>query len=136
MTDQIKTRNIKEISNANNDTHKILYTDEKQQLVVMCVDKGGTVPKETHGKTTQFIRVESGTCKITVGETSHDLCEDDFIIIPYNTVHEIINTCEGKLKLSTIYSPPETKPEQEGGYKKYHELYKKNRDVYNKIKHA
>ena len=65
-------------------------------------------PNLKHKHTTQFIRIESGKCNIIMNGKMIKLRDDDFIIIPPNTNHNVINRSKTKhLKLYTIYTPPE-----------------------------
>ena len=102
--------NIENKTISNNKYRKVLFTTEQMQLVVMCLLPGEDIPKEKHKDTTQFIRIEKGECYITVENKKFRLKKDDSIIIPANTWHYVKNSSKKKLKLYTIYTPPEHKP--------------------------
>lgn len=51
--------NIEKKTIQNKNYRKVLFTTPQMQLVVMSIEND--IPKEIHKKTTQFIRVESGT---------------------------------------------------------------------------
>ncbi len=102
---------------ANNFYRKVIHTIPEQfQLVYMSLDEGETIPREIHPHTVQFIRIEEGNAKITVGATVYNLDAGDSITIPPNNYHLVENTTKGskkaekKLKLYTIYTPPEHPP--------------------------
>lgn len=90
---------------------KVLYTDKKMQLVLMCLEKGEDIPLETHKNTTQFIRVESGSGVAVVGNAKYMLRDGISVIIPAGIKHHIKNSGDKTLRMYTIYTPPEHKPD-------------------------
>jgi quercetin dioxygenase-like cupin family protein len=62
----------------------------------MCLKKEESVLSEIHQNATQFIHVESGEREVLFysndGIKSHTLKDDDFIVIPAGTEHEIKST--------------------------------------------
>lgn len=103
--------NIEKKSIANKYYRKVLCTTPQMQLVLMSIPPTDDIPLETHVSTTQFIRVESGTCLVLVSGKRHRLSSGDSIVIPPSTQHYVKNTGKTPLKLYTIYSPPEHKPD-------------------------
>ena len=100
--------NLEKLTETNPYYRKVLYTNPKQQLVLMSLPPRSEIGMETHPKTSQFIRVESGKGKAIVGDTLYLLRSGDALIIPPNTKHNITNTSSTEtLQLYTIYSPPE-----------------------------
>lgn len=99
--------NIKDITLENNYYRQILSTTPTQQLVVMSLLPKQDIGMEIHPYTTQFIRIEQGTGEAIMDNTYCELEDDDVIVIPPNTLHNITNTGTIPLKLYTIYSPPE-----------------------------
>lgn len=103
--------NIEEITNENRNYRKIISTTPQQQLVVMCLEPKSEIGSEIHPMTTQFIRIESGSGYAMIQNKKIHLNENDAIVIPPGTQHNIVNdSIDKKLKLYTIYSPPEHKP--------------------------
>lgn len=105
--------NIKR-STANNSAFRtVLFTGTHLQLTVMSLEPGEDVGLERHEHLDQFIRVESGRARVTLGaardevEQSHDLQDDRAVIVPAGTWHNVVNTGDGQLKLYSLYSPPE-----------------------------
>jgi mannose-6-phosphate isomerase-like protein (cupin superfamily) len=99
--------NIEKSTIKNNLYRKILYTNSKQQLVLMSLKPNETIPLEKHLKTSQFIRVENGNGIAQISDKKYILKYGSVLIIPPNTYHFIKNTSETEdLKLYTIYSPP------------------------------
>ena len=99
--------NIKELTLENNNYRRVLNTTPTQQLVVMSLLPNEEIGLEVHPYTSQFIRIEEGTGIAIMDDTFYELEDDDVIVIPPNTLHNITNTGNNDLKLYTIYSPPE-----------------------------
>lgn len=87
---------------------KVLYTGKYAQLVVMCLQPGSEIPNEIHPKVDQFFRIEEGEGRFVFnGKETHVVGNGGAIIVPAGTYHEVFNNSKTKkLKLYTIYSPP------------------------------
>ena len=76
----------------------VLHTAARLQLTVMCLQPGEEIGLEMHDHLDQFIRIESGQAKITLGpsadeiETTYDVADDWAVIIPGGTWHNVINS--------------------------------------------
>lgn len=105
--------NIEEATLGNANFREVLYTGAKTQLTVMRLAPGEEIGVEMHDHLDQFIRVEAGKARVTVGPSkaevsaTHDLQDDWAVIIPGGTWHNVINTGDVDLKLYSLYSPPE-----------------------------
>ena len=104
-------RDIEKKTISNNFYRKVVYTDKWQQLVIMSLNVGETIPLESHNGT-QFFRIESGKAEARVGGSKYKTLKDGAVLmVPPNTKHVIKNTSKkDPLKLYTIYSPPQHKP--------------------------
>ncbi len=102
--------NIEKETLENDNYRKVLFTGEKEQLVVMSLKSGEDIPMEIHNGIDQFIRIESGSAYVKAGDKEFNLNKDDVVIIPSGTHHYVKNTGEGDLKLYSIYATPEHKP--------------------------
>ena len=101
--------NIEKYSLENEYFRRVLYTDDRLQLVVMSLKPNEDIGEETH-QLDQFIRVESGEGKAVIDGEEHVLANGSVVIIPSGTKHDIINTSSEKtLKLYTLYAPPNHK---------------------------
>ncbi len=99
--------NIEEETLKNTDYRRVLYTSRYSQLVVMSIEPGDEIGNEIHGLD-QFIRIEEGQAKVVLNNSDeYELKDDDAIVIPASTWHNVINTGDKPLKLYTLYSPPE-----------------------------
>ena len=78
----------------------------------MCLKPGEEINNEVHPKVDQFFRVEEGSAKIVFnGKEKHVIEDGGAIIVPAGTFHEVFNNSKTKkLKLYTIYSPPNHPP--------------------------
>lgn len=100
--------NIEKTTMANVNFRKVLFTAKHSQLVVMSLKAGEEIGMEVHTNLDQFIRVEEGEGKAILNGKAHILKSDWAVVIPAGTKHNIVNTSKTKkLKLYTIYSPPQ-----------------------------
>ncbi len=90
----------------NNYFRQVLFTGKKAQLVVMCLQRGEEIGNEVHRKVDQFFRIEQGEAKFVFKNEEYVVSDGDAVIVPAGAFHNVINTGRGKLKLYTIYSPP------------------------------
>lgn len=101
--------NIEQGALENDYFRKVLYTDERLQLVVMSLSAGEDIGEEVH-TLDQFIRVEEGEGKAILDGQEHILTDGYAVIIPSGVRHNIINTSSNEaLKLYTLYAPPQHK---------------------------
>ncbi len=100
--------NIEKATLENTDYRRVLYTSKSSQLVLMNIKPGDEIGEEVHDLD-QFIRIEQGSAQVILDDVSHDVQDDDAIVIPQGTNHNVINTGDIDLKLYSVYSPPEHK---------------------------
>lgn len=101
------TTNIETKSLENEYFREVLFTAERQQLVVMALRPGEDIGEEVHHDTDQFIRVEAGTGKAVLDGQESPLEDGSIVVITAGTRHNIVNASDSEpLKLYTIYSPP------------------------------
>jgi mannose-6-phosphate isomerase-like protein (cupin superfamily) len=99
-------KNIEEETLANENFRKVLFTAPHSQLVVMSLLSGEDIGKEVH-EVDQFIKIEEGNGKVVLNGEETAIGKDFAIMIPAGTEHNVLNGPEGKMKLYTVYSPPE-----------------------------
>lgn len=105
--------NIEELTLDNSNFRTVLFTGANMQLTVMSLKAGEEIGLEMHDHLDQFLRVEQGSAKVTLGPSkdeiaeTHELQDDWIVIVPGGTWHNVINTGDGELKLYSLYSPPE-----------------------------
>lgn len=100
--------NIETESLENDYFRKVLYTDERLQLVVMSLAPNEDIGDEVH-ELDQFIRVERGEGKSILDGEEHVISDGYAVIIPKGVRHNIVNGGTGAMKLYTIYTPPQHK---------------------------
>jgi mannose-6-phosphate isomerase-like protein (cupin superfamily) len=98
--------NIDKTTVENEDFRKVLFTAANSQLVVMSLKQGEEIGRETHD-VDQFFRIEQGSAVLTMGGKDYKVSKDSAFIVPAGTTHNVKNVGEEKLKLYTIYSPPQ-----------------------------
>jgi len=80
---------------------------------VMSLEPGEDIGLEVHEDRDQFLRIEHGHARVELGPSEHNVdethdVEDDWaVIVPAGTWHNVVNTGDDKLKLYSLYSPPE-----------------------------
>lgn len=105
--------NIEEATLKNTNFRTVLFTGQNTQLTVMRLGPGEEVGVEMHDHLDQFLRIEQGRARVTLGPSpdevsqTHELEDDWVAIVPGGTWHNVINTGDGELKLYSLYSPPE-----------------------------
>jgi mannose-6-phosphate isomerase-like protein (cupin superfamily) len=100
--------NIEELTLANNDFRRVLYTGRYSQLVLMSLRPSEEIGVETHDDVDQFFRFEQGSGTVVIDGLERSVGDGDAAIVPAGAEHNVINASSSEpLKLYTIYSPPE-----------------------------
>ena len=105
--------NIEKATKENNTFRTALWTGKHLQLTLMCINPGEDIGLEVHPHLDQFLRLEEGQGIVKMGCTKTRLnfqaCvkQNDAIIVPAGTWHNLINTGRGPIKLYSIYAPPQ-----------------------------
>lgn len=100
-------KDIKNTAIDNANFRKVLFTGQNSQIVVMSLDKGEDIGMEVHDNIDQIFVIVSGEAETVIDNTSSKANEGDIVIVPAGSMHNIINSGENKLKLYTIYAPPQ-----------------------------
>jgi len=98
--------NIEDQTLNNDNFRKVLYTGKYMQLVVMSLKPGEDIGKEVHPTVDQFFRIEEGIALIEIDGEEQVAVDDDVVIVPAGSEHNVTNTGDKVLKLYTIYAPP------------------------------
>lgn len=99
--------NIEKDTLENENFRKVINTAENSQLVVMSLLPGEEIGEEIHKDVDQFIRIEEGEAMVILDGEKTKIEEDFAVVIPAGAKHNVINIGEEKLKLYTIYTPPQ-----------------------------
>ena len=100
------SENIEELAIENKDYRHVLYTGKFLQLVLMSLKPGQEIGEETHTARDQFFRIEEGHGLFVIDNKSHKIASGEAFIAPAGSLHNVINTGNKKLKLYTLYGPP------------------------------
>jgi mannose-6-phosphate isomerase-like protein (cupin superfamily) len=109
--------NVEEATLENTNFRTVLFTGANIQLTVMRLGPGEEIGVEMHDHLDQFLRIEEGSARVTFGPSAdqvdeeHEVEDDWAVVVPGGTWHNVVNTGDGELKLSSIYAPPEHPPE-------------------------
>lgn len=104
---KIWSDNVENGTLANDNYRKVESTTDNMQFVYMSLKPGQEIGKEKHKLATQFIKVESGIGVAEIDGQQYKLEHGVAVMVPPDTWHNIINTGNEKMKLYTIYTPPE-----------------------------
>jgi len=107
----IFANNLEQLTLTNKNYRHVIDTTSNMQLVVMSLKPGIEIGKEVHPTTSQFFRIERGRALVVIEDRQYILTTGDSIIVPPNNTHNIINVGRVQLKLYTIYTPPQHKPD-------------------------
>lgn len=101
--------NTAELARQNSNYRKVLFTDDKSQLVLMSLPAGTEIPKEIH-KADQIIMIIEGSGQAILDGTATPFSKGHTLIVPMGTTHTIMNTGSSDLKLISVYTPPQHAP--------------------------
>lgn len=107
------TTDIEELTLENENFRTTKWTGEHLQMTLMSIEPGSEIGGEKHPENDQFIRIEKGSARVLIGASEEDIVLDETVtddwavFIPAGTWHNLINSGEEKVKLYSIYSPPE-----------------------------
>lgn len=105
--------NIEEASKQNTNFRTALWTGRHLQVTLMSLNVGEDIGLEIHPNLDQFLRIEEGQGLVQMGKSKERLdfqkkvYDDDAIMIPAGTWHNLINTGQTAIKLYSIYAPPQ-----------------------------
>ena len=104
--------NIMQASQQNRNFRTAFWTGKQLQMTLMSIPAGCDIGAEMHSDTDQFIRMEEGTATVQFGECREKLSfrrcigRGEGVFVPCEVWHNIINSGNCPLKLSSVYAPP------------------------------
>ncbi|MFE4814497.1 cupin domain-containing protein [Peribacillus simplex] len=104
--------NINEASKQNTAYRTAIWTGKHLQVTLMSLKVGEDIGLEIHPNVDQFLRIEQGQGVVQMGNRQDNLnfvrnvYDDNAIMIPAGTWHNVTNTGNIPLKLYSIYAPP------------------------------
>ena len=102
---------VEQVTTANDTFRTAAWTGEHLQMTLMSIPVGGEIGLELHEGTDQFLRVEAGRARVQMGKAKDDLSFDKqveadwAIFVPTGWWHNVTNTGDEPLKVSSIYAP-------------------------------
>ena len=99
--------NIEKLTEDNDNFRRVLYTGKNLQLVLMTLQPGEEIGEEVHEDRDQFFRFEVGEGEVWIDDHANKVKQDDGVIVPAGSKHNVVNTGSRPLKLYTLYGPPE-----------------------------
>ena len=100
---------VEDLTEANEDFRRVLYTGKHLQLVLMTLQPGEEIGEEVHPDRDQFFRIEEGEGVIDIDGKENRVEDDIAVIVPAGARHNVRNTGSEPLRFYTIYGPPEHK---------------------------
>lgn len=98
---------IEALTTGNHNFRRVLFTAGHMQLVLMALKPGEEIGSEVHATHDQFFRIEKGYGEIRIDEERTRVKAGDAIIVPAGMRHNLINTGKRRLRLYTLYAPPQ-----------------------------
>jgi mannose-6-phosphate isomerase-like protein (cupin superfamily) len=99
--------NIEQLTLANEDFRRVLYTGGHLQLVLMTLQAGEEIGAEVHPDRDQFFRFEEGNGAVDIDGVENRVEQDFAVIVPAGARHNVRNIGSQPLRFYTIYGPPE-----------------------------
>lgn len=104
--------NIEQATLDNTNYRTTLWTGKNLQVTLMAIQPGHDIGLEVHDTHDQFLRIEEGQANVYMGPSKDSLkswqaSNDDVIIVPAGSWHNLVNSGDTPLKVYSIYSPPE-----------------------------
>ena len=104
--------NIMHTARQNHNFRTAFWSGCHLQMTLMCIPVCGDIGVEMHSGTDQFIRVEEGQAIVRMGtckdklDFHYRLGVGDAVFVSSGTWHNVSNTGNCPLKLSSLYAPP------------------------------
>ena len=108
--------NIEDYTKENENYRTTIWTGEKLQVTLMAIEPGDDIGLEVHMGIDQFLRIEEGKGLCQMGDAEDNLTfeqevsDDDVILVPADTWHNVTNIGDKPLKIYSIYAGPDHVP--------------------------
>ena len=101
-----------EQASVDNTTYRtVAWSGKYLQVTLMSIPVGSSIGLEVHPETDQFLRIDAGRGRVTMGPAKDDLSyqrdvgDGWSIQVPAGTWHDVVNTGDEPLQLYTVYAP-------------------------------
>lgn len=102
-------KNIEDLARENENFRQEVTTGQHSQVVLMSLLPGEDIGEEVHAVDQTLVFVE-GTGRAVLDGQESAFAAGSLVFVPAGTRHNFTNTGGGKVKLYTVYAPPEHKP--------------------------
>ncbi|MDP3445367.1 MAG: cupin domain-containing protein [Ignavibacteria bacterium] len=104
--------NIENFTLGNENYRTTLWTGSSLQITLMAILPGHDIGMEVHMDHDQFLRIEQGQATVQMGPAEGQLQtwqagDNDAVVVPAGTWHNLVNSGDEILKVYSIYAPPE-----------------------------
>lgn len=104
--------NIETATVENTNYRTTLWTGKNLQITLMSIDPGNEIGLEVHDTHDQFLRIEQGQATVSMGPNKEQLqvwqaSNNDAVVVPAGTWHNLVSNGEVPLKVYSIYAPPQ-----------------------------
>ena len=100
-------KDIRRTARTNDDFRRVIATGPHSQLVTMSIRPKEDIGSEVHPGTDQMLFIVAGSGRVVVDGDSVDVVENDVVVVPAGSKHNLINTGLDDLRLFTVYAPPQ-----------------------------
>lgn len=101
---------IKKLAKRNKDFRRELATNAHSQLVLMCLEPDEDIGEEVHEEVDQVFVVVRGKGEAVLDGVRKPLGKGTLLIVPAGTRHNLVNVGDQRLRLYTLYAPPQHPP--------------------------
>lgn len=98
---------IEALTEGNRDFRRVLFTADHLQLVLMALKPGEEIGKDIHATHDQFFRIERGRGELSLDGQRIRVGAGDAIVVPAGVQHNLFNTGKRRMRLYTLYGPPQ-----------------------------
>jgi len=104
--------NIEQNTIENTNYRTTLWTGKNLQITLMSIEVGHDIGLEVHDTHDQFLRIEQGVAKVSMGPTQTELqvwqaVDGDAVVVPSGVWHNLESVGDVPLKVYSIYAPPQ-----------------------------
>ncbi len=104
--------NIEQDTIENTNYRTTLWTGVNLQITLMSIEVGSDIGLEVHDTHDQFLRIEQGIAKVSMGSSADQLqtwqaSASDAVVVPSGVWHNLESVGDVPLKVYSIYAPPQ-----------------------------
>ncbi len=101
---------VEELTVSNDNYRTTLWTGANLQMTLMAIQPGQDIGLEVHQDTDQFLRIEQGEAKVSIGPDKDSMqtwsaTDGDGVFVPAGSWHNLESVGSEALKLYSIYAP-------------------------------